>query len=93
MACIGSALTGAGYGIAFQGFGVEAVRRAPPQSRGAAMGGYIVFQDFSMALVGPLGGWLALHAGVDAVFLVAGIASFAAVALAAVMLRRTPAAA
>lgn len=87
VACVGAALTGAGYALAFQGFGVEAVRRAPPQSRGAAMGGYVVFQDFSMGLAGPLGGWLALHAGLDSVFLAAAIGSLLAVVLALGMLR------
>ncbi len=92
LACVGAARTGAGYALAFQGFGVEAVRRAPPQSRGAAMGGYVVFQDFSMALAGPLGGWLALHAGVDTVFLAAAIGSVVGIALAVVMQRQDAAA-
>ena len=82
LACVGAALTGAGYALAFQGFGVEAVRRAPPESRGAAMGGYVVFQDLSMAASGPLGGLLALHAGVSAVYLAGTIGAVGAVALA-----------
>ncbi|CAN5403089.1 MFS transporter [soil metagenome] len=82
LACAGAALTGGGYALAFQGFGVESVRRAPPQSRGAAMGGYVVFQDFSMALAGPLGGWLALHTGVGAVFMAGCGASLAGAGLA-----------
>jgi len=44
LACLGAALSGGGYALAFQGFGLEAVRRAPPQSRGSAMSGYVVFQ-------------------------------------------------
>ena len=89
LACVGAALTGAGYALAFQGFGVESVRRAPPQSRGAAMGGYVVFQDFSMALAGPLGGWLAVHSGLGAVFLAGAAAALASAAL-AVWMVRTP---
>ncbi|MBI2769095.1 MAG: arabinose transporter [Burkholderiales bacterium] len=87
VACVGAALTGGGYALAFQGFGVEAVRRAPPQSRGAATGGYVVFQDFSMALAGPLGGWLALHAGVDVIYLAGAIGALASVGLAVAMMR------
>ncbi|WP_275405145.1 arabinose transporter [Ramlibacter humi] len=92
LACIGAALTGAGYALLFQGFGVEAVRRTPPESRGAAMGGYVVFQDISMGLSGPLGGWLALQAGVDSVYLAGAIASAGSVAL-ALWMRRRPVAA
>ncbi len=87
LACLGAALTGAGYALAFQGFGVEAVRRAPPQSRGAAMGGYVVFQDLSMGLAGPLGGWLALHVGLGSVFMAGAVASVAAGGLAVWMMR------
>ncbi|MEO7641408.1 MAG: arabinose transporter [Ramlibacter sp.] len=88
VACIGAALTGGGYALAFQGFGVEAVRRAPPQSRGAATGGYVVFQDFSMGLAGPLGGWLALHAGVDAIYLAGAIGALASAVIAVWMMRQ-----
>ena len=91
LACLGAALTGAGYALAFQGFGVEAARRAPPESRGAAMGGYVVFQDLSMAASGPLGGWLALHAGLDAIYLAGAFGALAAVAL-AVWMQKSPAA-
>jgi MFS family permease len=88
LACVGAALTGAGYALAFQAFGVEAVRLTPPESRGSAMGGYVVFQDLSMALAGPLGGWLALHAGLASVYLAGAIGCVGAVALAAWMHRR-----
>ena len=90
VACVGAALTGGGYALAFQGLGVESVRRAPPQSRGAAMGGYVVFQDFSMGLAGPLGGWLALHAGLSSVFLAGGVAAVAVAGLAGWMVRNEP---
>lgn len=87
LACVGAALTGGGYALAFQGFGVESVRRAPPQSRGAAMGGYVVFQDFSMVLAGPLGGWLALQAGLGAVFMAGALGSLGAAGIAWWMMR------
>ena len=37
LATAGSALSGFGYSLVYPGLGVEAVRRAPPQSRGLAM--------------------------------------------------------
>lgn len=74
MAYIGVALTGFGYSLAFPGFGVEAARRAPPQSRSVAMGAYVAFLDMSLGIVSPLAGFIAGHWGVDAVFLAASVA-------------------
>jgi MFS family permease len=87
IACAGAALTGGGYGLGFQGFGVEAVRRAPPQSRGSAMGAYVAFQDVSMGLAAPLGGLLANAAGLDSVYLAAAVAALAAAGVALLILR------
>ena len=69
MAYAGAALTGFGYSLAFPGFGVEAVRRAPPQSRGAAMGAFMAFADMSLGITGPAAGAIASAAGVNAVYL------------------------
>lgn len=88
LAWAGAALTGAGYAISFQGFGVEAVKRAPAQSRGAAMGAYAIFQDAAMGLAPPLGGGLAVVAGLDAVFLAAALGALGALGVAAVILRQ-----
>src|SRR5437870_5351043 len=44
----GAALTGFGYSLVYPGFGVKAVRRVPPQSRGLAMGAYTVFLDVGL---------------------------------------------
>lgn len=74
MAYLGAAVTGFGYSLAFPGFGVEAVRRAPPQSRGVAMGAYVAFFDISLGITGPAAGAVATAWGVDAVYLVGAVA-------------------
>jgi predicted MFS family arabinose efflux permease len=91
LACVGAALAGGGYGLGFQGFGVEAVRRTSPQSRGAAMGAYVGFQDIAMGLAAPLGGLLAAMAGLDSVYLAAGLAALASAGVALLLLRSRPA--
>jgi MFS family permease len=69
IAYAGAALTGFGYSLAFPGFGVEAMRRAPPQARGTAMGGFMAFADMSLGLTGPAAGAIASAAGVNTVYL------------------------
>ena len=71
---VGAAFTGFGYSLAFPGFGVEAVRRAPPQSRGLAMGAYVAFLDISLGITSPLAGVLASGWGIEAVYLGAAVA-------------------
>jgi MFS family permease len=74
VAAIGAALTGLGYALVYPGLGVEAVRRALPESRGLAMGAYTVFLDvalgFGTPVLGVIGGW----AGLGTVFLVTSLA-------------------
>lgn len=88
VACIGAALTGGGYSLAFQAFGVEAVRRAPPESRGAAMGAYVAFQDIAMLVAAPLGGLLALWVGLGSIYLAGALGAVAAAGVALGMMRK-----
>jgi MFS family permease len=88
-AYIGAALTGFGYSLAFPGFGVEAVRRAPPQSRGVAMGAFIAFLDISLGITAPAAGALASATSVSTVYL-AGAAAVALSAIVAVYLVINP---
>ena len=88
LAWAGAALGGGGYGLGFQGFGLEAVRRAPAQSRGSAMGAYVIFQDVAMGLAPPLGGVLAHSAGLGAVYLAAAFGALGAAVVAAKLLRK-----
>jgi MFS family permease len=80
-AVAGAALTGLGYSLVYPALGVEAVRRAPPQSTALAMGAYTACLDLALGLGTPALGLLAVHAGLGAVFL----ASTAVILLATVV--------
>jgi MFS family permease len=90
IAALGAALTGFGYSLVYPGLGVEAVRRAPPQSRGLAMGAYTVFLDVALGFGSPLLGLIAGRAGLGTVFLVTAII-VACAAIVAVLLLVSPA--
>lgn len=74
LALIGATLTGFGYSLVYPGFGVEAVRRAPPQSRGLAMGAYTACLDLALGIASPALGLIAGGAGLSAVFLASTLA-------------------
>jgi MFS family permease len=82
MAAIGAALTGFGYALVFPGLGVEAVRLAPPESRGVAMGAYTACLDIALGVSGPVLGVIASRAGFGAVFLTSSIIVLSAAAVA-----------
>lgn len=87
-AIIGAALTGAGFSLVFPSLGIEAVRRAPPESRGLAMGTYNAFLDLTLGLGSPLLGLLAGYAGLNAVFLVSALTALLAMPIAAALRSR-----
>jgi predicted MFS family arabinose efflux permease len=58
-ALAGVTLSGLGYSLVYPGLGVEAIRRAPPQNRGLAMGAYTVCLDLSLGLASPALGLVA----------------------------------
>src|SRR5205085_1050740 len=70
LALVGAALTGFGFSLVYPGFGVEAVRRVPAQSRGLAMGAYTAFLDLAQGLASPALGLIASGARLNALFLV-----------------------
>lgn len=82
----GAAVTGFGYSLVYPGFGVEAVRRAPAESRGLAMGAYTAFLDLALGLANPALGLVAGAAGLVAVFLAGALAVAGSVAVAARLL-------
>lgn len=64
----GAALAGLGYSLVYPGFGLEAVRRAPPENRGLAMGAYTACLDLALGVTSPVLGLVASGAGLNAVF-------------------------
>jgi MFS family permease len=81
-AAAGAALAGFGYALVYPGLGVEAVRRAPPQSRGLAMGAYTVCLDVALGFGSPALGLVAGRFGLDAAFLVSALIVLGAAAIA-----------
>ncbi|HJW80469.1 MAG TPA: arabinose transporter [Beijerinckiaceae bacterium] len=90
IAALGAAFTGLGYALVFPGFGVEAVRRAPPESRGTAMGAYTACLDLALGVSGPALGGLAAGAGLGAAFIAAALTVLCAAVIAARLLRAAP---
>jgi MFS family permease len=87
LAAAGAVLTGFGYSLVYPGLGVEAVRRAPPQSRGLAMGTYTAFLDLALGFGSPALGLIAAWAGLGSVFLASALVVLCAAAIAARLLR------
>ena len=61
---------------------MEAVRRAPRESRGLAMGAYTAFLDLSLGVTGPALGLVAGVAGLGSVFLVSTLVVLGSAAVA-----------
>jgi MFS family permease len=90
MALTGVALAGLGYSLVYPGLGVEAVRSAPPQSRGAAMGTYTAFLDLSLGIASPALGFIAQSVSLGAVFVVSALIVLATVAATYVLMSSRP---
>src|SRR6266568_616336 len=87
LAAAGAALTGFGYSLVYPGLGVEAVRRAPPRSRGLAMGAYTACLDVALGFGSPALGLVAGWTGLGSVFLVGAILALGAAVIPAWLLR------
>ena len=80
VALAGVTLSGLGYSLVYPGLGVEALRRAPLENRGLAMGAYTAFLDLSLGVSGPLLGLVAGTSGLTSIFLVSAVIVFVAAA-------------
>ena len=87
-ATIGAGLVGFGYALVFPGLGVEAVRRAPPESRGLAMGAYTACLDLALGSSGPALGLIASGFGFSSVFLVSATVVLASTGVAFALVQR-----
>jgi predicted MFS family arabinose efflux permease len=79
---LGAALVGFGYSLVFPALGIEAVRRAPAESRGLAMGIYTAYLDVALGVLLPALGLAGALAGLGSVFLASALLACAAVPLA-----------
>lgn len=82
LAIAGAAICGAGFSLVFPSLGLEAVKRAPQESRGLAMGTYNAFLDLTLGFGSPILGWLGAAAGLGSVFIGGSIAALLAVPIA-----------
>jgi MFS family permease len=87
VALAGIALSAVGYSLVYPALGVEAIRRAPPQSRGLAMGTYTAFLDLSLGVSSPLLGLIATNAGLGDVYLVSALVALCSAAVAILLWR------
>src|SRR3954466_11619772 len=82
VALTGVAVSGLGYALVYPGLGGVAVKSAPPQSRGAAMGTYTAFLDLSLGVASPSLGFIAQAVSLSAVFFVSALVVVATAAAA-----------
>ncbi|HEY4183030.1 MAG TPA: MFS transporter [Kofleriaceae bacterium] len=83
-----AALTGLGFSLAFPSFGVEAIKRVPPQNRGVALGAYTACFDVAMGIGVPLLGMVVATFGYSAAFGVGAVAGLASLVIAIVLAGR-----
>jgi MFS family permease len=91
VAVAAAALTGLGFSLAFPSFGVEAIKRVPPQNRGVALGAYTAFFDATMGLGVPALGVVVGSFGYGAAFAVGAFTAVTSLLIALALIPRAPA--
>jgi len=87
VALLGAGLTGCGFSLLFPSLGIEAVKRVPAGSRGAALAVYSVFLDLALAITGPVAGYISTGFGFAAIYFMAACAVLAGAGLTAALRR------
>jgi MFS family permease len=87
LAIVAAALTGFGFSLAFPSFGVEALRRVPPQNRGVALGAYSACFDAAMGFGVPILGLVVGVWGYGTAFAVSAFTALASLGIAAALAR------
>jgi predicted MFS family arabinose efflux permease len=85
---VGTAVAGVGFSLVFPSLGLEAVRRAPADNRGLAMGTYNAFLDLTLGLGSPALGYLGGHLGLGSVFFASAVAAALAIPITVLLLVR-----
>lgn len=75
IAFIGVALTGAGFSLLFPAFGVQALKRVSPESKGTALGAFSAFFDISLGMTAPVCGFIIEHSNIQNIYLFGAIAA------------------
>jgi len=88
LAIAGAGMTGFGFSLVFPALGVEAVKRIPASSKGAALGGYGLFIDISLGITGPLVGFVANHFGLPAIFPFSAALALSGIGMCMILSRR-----
>jgi MFS family permease len=82
VALAGTAFTGIGNALVFPSLGIEAVKRVPQASRGAALGAYVACFDVGFVLAGPSTGLIVGAFGYPAAFALGALGAAMAIVVA-----------
>jgi MFS family permease len=88
IAMVGSAVSGMGFSLVFPSLGIEALKKAPIECRGLAMGTYNAFLDVTLGFGSPALGFLAGKFRLESVFIASAIAAVLSIFITLYLLKR-----